>query len=201
MIYLIKNLVTNDTYVGYTSLSLKERFQKHLYNHVSGQTYLYRAMRKYGTDNFSIEILKEDGTYEDEKYFIESMKPTYNMTMGGEGGYTADSINFKMSMKEYHSKKDSKDYATYGMLGKKHSEENKRKMSKIKKEYWNDEQKKAAAAERIKGKNNPMYGKSPKNSVQITVDGVEYKSLTAASKALNISVFKLKKEHLYHGKN
>ena len=44
------------------------------------------------------------------------------MTSGGDGGKTYHSPNFIKAMKEYHSKKPREEYATYGMKGKKQSE-------------------------------------------------------------------------------
>lgn len=104
MIYKITNLITEDCYIGYTSLSLEDRFQKHRYNHVSGNTYLYRAMRKYGFDNFIIECLQEDGNlHEDEDLWINKIKPQYNMREGGLGGDTSKSPNWKAGMKNRRS--------------------------------------------------------------------------------------------------
>lgn len=50
---------------------------------------LYRAMNKYGIENFSIEVLeKTDNPEERERYWIErlgSFKYGYNATLGGDG--------------------------------------------------------------------------------------------------------------------
>jgi hypothetical protein len=79
-------------------------------------------MRKYGFDSFIITVLEEKVKHlnETEIEYISRLNPTYNMTSGGDGGDTSNSPNFKRSMKEYHSNKDKKSYATYGMLGKVH---------------------------------------------------------------------------------
>lgn len=104
MIYKITNTITNDCYVGYTSLSLQERFKKHEYNHHSGNTYLYRAMRKYGFENFQIECLQENGNLEeDENVWIGKLQPKYNMTTGGLGGDTSNSPNWKIGMQKRRS--------------------------------------------------------------------------------------------------
>lgn len=125
-IYRIRNIVTDDCYIGKTKKLAEERYQKHIYNCRSGsETFLYNAMRKYGEENFIIETIEEvDHEYlnEREKYHIQEQKPRYNMTEGGDGGYTSNSPKFIKSMKEYHSKKDKSSYATYGMKGKKQSE-------------------------------------------------------------------------------
>lgn len=105
MIYKITNTITGDFYIGYTGLTLEERFTKHKYNaRAGGPTYLYRAMRKYGEDNFIIECLQEDGNLnEDEALWISKLNPNYNMTKGGEGGDTSNSPNFKNAMSNRRS--------------------------------------------------------------------------------------------------
>lgn len=105
MIYLITNEITKDCYIGYTSKTLEERFQRHIYNSkYGGKTYLNRAIRKYGPENFSIKVLQEDGNLiEDETYWIQKMNPTYNMTNGGEGGDTSSSPNFRQAMSNRRS--------------------------------------------------------------------------------------------------
>ena len=104
MIYKITNNITNDCYIGYTSLTLEERFKKHRYNHKNGDTYLYKAMRKYGFENFSIECLQEDGNLEeDENLWIGKINPKYNMRPGGTGGDTSKSPNWKAGMEKRRS--------------------------------------------------------------------------------------------------
>lgn len=120
IIYRITNIVNKKTYIGKTTKSLEERFQRHIYNHKNGNTYLYKAMKKYGAENFSIEIIEETQNLDDrEQFWISKLSPEYNMTTGGEGGNTSSSPNFIKAMKIYHSKKTKQSYATYGMLGKK----------------------------------------------------------------------------------
>tara|TARA_R100000951_G_scaffold104517_1_gene97731 strand:+ start:48 stop:599 length:552 start_codon:yes stop_codon:yes gene_type:complete len=131
-IYKITNNINGDFYIGKTIKTIEDRFQKHYYNHKLGQTYLYRAMRKYGFENFSIEIVEtepKDIDTAEVKYILE-MNPIYNMTSGGEGGDTSSSPNFIKAMKESHRKRPPKSYASYGMLGKKQSDKQKRLLSK-----------------------------------------------------------------------
>ena len=99
MIYKITNTINNDCYIGYTSLTLEQRFRKHKYNYKTGDTYLYKAMRKYGFDNFIIECVQEDGNLEeDEDLWICKINPKYNMRSGGTGGDTSQSPNWKNGM-------------------------------------------------------------------------------------------------------
>lgn len=199
MIYEITNNITADSYVGYTHLTLDERFSKHKQNaRAGGQTYLYSAMRKYGENNFSIKCLQEDGTLnEDESKWIAKLRPLYNMTIGGEGGDTSSSPNFKKAMEAYHKVKPKHEYATNGFKGRLHNESSKEAQSKARKHYWenlNDEDKNKRSS-KIKGSNNGMFGKVPNNSVQIIVDSIQYNSKSEAVRKLNKSWHKIKKEH------
>tara|TARA_B110000503_G_scaffold63560_1_gene100253 strand:+ start:69 stop:683 length:615 start_codon:yes stop_codon:yes gene_type:complete len=187
MIYLIENDITKDQYIGYTAESEKKRFTRHKLNaKKDGQTYLYRAMRKYGFENFKVSVLDKDGGYDDEVNWISKMKPKYNMTNGGEGGDTSSSPNFKKAMKEYHSNKTKESYATLGMLGKTQSEETRKQQSAKRQAYWDtlSEEDKTERSKGIAGSKNGMFGKSPKNSVQVEVNGVLYNSKAAAMRAL-----------------
>lgn len=127
LIYKIVNQVNGDFYIGKTTKPKEVRLQEHFYNSsYNSQTHLHRAMRKYGCSNFSIEEVEsqvmEEKLDEREIFWIENLNPKYNMTSGGDGGKTHQSPNFIKAMKEYHSKKPRKEYATYGMKGKKQSE-------------------------------------------------------------------------------
>lgn len=191
MIYLIVNIVNNKKYIGYTSFTKERRFQKHKINAKKGSnTYLHKAMRKYGFDNFEIRVLDESGTYEDETKWITSLTPEYNMTAGGEGGDTSKSPNFIKSMNDYHSKKPRSEYATLGMLGKTHKKETIEKQSRARKMHWDNlsEEEKKGRASKISGSKNPMFGKIPKNSIQIEVNGVLYNSKAEACRKLGASL-------------
>lgn len=92
-IYKITNTINNKIYIGQTRRSVKERFNKHLYdcNRDGYDKYsLYRAMKKYGKENFIVETIeKVDNQYLDEReqYWIsyyDSFKNGYNMTIGGK---------------------------------------------------------------------------------------------------------------------
>lgn len=124
IIYKITNTVNGKFYIGKTTLTTEERFKKHFYNHKTGQTYLYKAMRKHGFDSFIIEELESNVNNLDEAEvkYISNLNPHYNMTSGGEGGDTSNSPNFIRAMQEMHSQRKPEDYATYGMKGKKQSD-------------------------------------------------------------------------------
>lgn len=125
-IYKITNIITQDFYIGKTIKSAEERFLQHIYSSRYGSnTHLHRALRKYGSENFiveTIESVEREFLSERERFHIHNLHPKYNMTEGGDGGYTSNSSNFIRAMKKYHSKRDKSSYATYGMFGKKQSE-------------------------------------------------------------------------------
>lgn len=122
-IYKITNCVNHKIYIGKTTKTIEERFQRHTYNHKNQNTYLYKSMRKYGIENFSIEIIEETHSLDEREIFwIESLKPEYNMTKGGEGGDTSTSPNYIKGIKKSHEQRMPSSYASYGMLGKKQSQ-------------------------------------------------------------------------------
>jgi len=97
-IYYIENQINKKVYVGYTSKKLDERFQKHIKNaELKINRRLYDSMNHHGYDNFKIcelETCKEKSTAEELEswyiYLFDSKNPDkgYNMTWGGDGGYT-----------------------------------------------------------------------------------------------------------------
>ena len=119
-LYIIRNLLTAEFYVGKTQ-NPRKRWWQHRWNARNGvDTHLYRAMRKYGIENFEFEL--QDTTLTEEE-LIGELKPHYNMTRGGDGGDTSNSPKFKESMKKYHANKTRESYATYGSLGYKKTPE------------------------------------------------------------------------------
>ena len=136
-VYLLTNSITQKRYIGKTGVGLSRRWTVHKCNAKRGDvSHLYRSMRKHGAGVFVVELLEYDVSKEDintrECYWIEQLKPEYNMTAGGEGGDTSSSPKFKKSMRDYHANKPREEYATYGMLGKKTSDETKKLIAESK---------------------------------------------------------------------
>ena len=122
-IYQIKNIVTDDIYIGKTTKTVEERFARHILNSKTQNTYLYKAIRKYGKENFIVEVIETtENLDERERFWIASKQPKYNMTSGGDGGDTSSSPNFREAMNKIHASRKPEDYATLGMLGKKQSQ-------------------------------------------------------------------------------
>ena len=96
-IYKITNTINNKIYIGQTRQTPQIRFNRHLLEakrHTN--RYLYDAMNKYGYDNFVLETIEEiedKDLNEREIYWInyyhsDNKQYGYNMTSGGDGGYT-----------------------------------------------------------------------------------------------------------------
>ena len=74
-IYKIVNKVNGEIYIGCTINHLKDRFNEHLYRcfKTDYNSKLYNSIKKYGKDNFFIELIEEcdlDVLYETEKKYI-----------------------------------------------------------------------------------------------------------------------------------
>lgn len=91
-IYKITNLTNNKLYIGKTSRDIKTRWEEHLRHSISLPNIpLYRAINKYGKENFIIEQIEEcndEIVNEREIFWINfynTYKNGYNCTLGGEG--------------------------------------------------------------------------------------------------------------------
>ena len=93
-IYKIINDINDKVYVGKTEHSIEKRFAEHCSDSQKREEEkrpLYSAMRKYGTNHFSIELIEECPLEESslrEQYWIgyyNGYTKGYNATLGGEG--------------------------------------------------------------------------------------------------------------------
>ncbi len=92
-IYKIVNIINGTTYVGQTVCNIQKRFREHKHASLTQKTYLYNAMRKYGTDNFKIETIDSANNLEElnskEIYWIKKLNTKspngYNILDGGSG--------------------------------------------------------------------------------------------------------------------
>lgn len=99
-IYLITNTINGKEYVGITKQGYLNRFSDHKRNTRDlgkrGQSVLYNAMRKYGVENFKVELLEQVDSYGEAKvkeqeyisrfntYIRNPLNWGYNMTIGGD---------------------------------------------------------------------------------------------------------------------
>ena len=105
-IYKITNNINGKVYIGQTIRSLQERLNEH----IAAKSVIGYAIRKYGKDNFRIELLEEveiDKIDEREIYWIEFFNSTnkhegYNISTGGAGvhGYHHSDVT-KQVISEY----------------------------------------------------------------------------------------------------
>lgn len=96
-IYCITNNINQKKYVGLTIHSIKHRFKEHKSDSKRKRCAnmpLYKAFKKYGIENFTIEALEEtdnDKLSDREIYWIKKLGTYdshngYNATRGGQGG-------------------------------------------------------------------------------------------------------------------
>jgi len=96
--YIVYKLTSpsNKSYIGVTTRTFEQRLNEHTkraYLDKNDHIWFYQAIRKYGIDNFTIEILRNDITdkkvLEDTEIFYINLYNTYNngynMDRGGRG--------------------------------------------------------------------------------------------------------------------
>lgn len=149
-LYCIRNKITEQKYIGITSLNPEERWKKHQYacrteKKKNDCPKFYNSIRKYGVENFELLILEQS----DDASYIENLEIKYisencnllNVSPGG-GGMTGSS-GWKHSSETIQKLKEK----TPPMLGKKHSQETIDKM-------------KGDLRRKNSGEKNGMYGKN-----------------------------------------
>lgn len=142
-IYIIRNIVNGKFYIGSTK-NFNQRTHRHkndLRNNRHHSIYLQRSWNKHGEESFEFNIimrkLTKDEAKKYEEYFINKYyENTYNVSKNFSGG---DIIT-------YHPNLES--------IKKKHSENGRK--------WWDSktEEEKEEFANKFKGKNNAMYGKT-----------------------------------------
>lgn len=163
-------------YVGITSMNPSKRWG--CGNGYKNNDYFYRAIKKYGWDNFKHEILlsnlsKEEADFA-EKVMIQTWRLTdrdkgYNIHSGGIKHYKhSKETREKMSkaatgrtMSEEAKAKMSayRKGKTTWMKGKHHTIESKKKMSEAAKRRTYDAETRYKISQRMQGQSHPMYGK------------------------------------------
>ena len=104
LIYKITNKFDGKLYVGQTQRTVEERFTEHQ----KADSYIGCAIRKYGAESFTVEVIETCETIEQlnerEIFWIATFNCKYpngyNLTDGGEGfvgGRHTDESRFKMS--------------------------------------------------------------------------------------------------------
>lgn len=153
VIYLLIDGTNDQEYVGQTIRTFKERFKEHL----SGDQYIDRVIRKRGADMFATAILKLCYSQEEldywEQHFIkyrDTMAPNgYNLTAGGDGAQS------------FHHTEETKAQLSAMMMGHKPSQETLYKKSVAMKKHFEDPvaHEKASAASKKAAANPEVQAK------------------------------------------
>ena len=207
IVYCYTSKINGKKYIGITINKLSKRHNEHINDSKLERDNcpFHNAIRKYGIENFSLSVLKKCETVEElkeyEKFYIKELNTFihfensngYNATLGGDGACGINGENHPM-----YGRKGEK----HPFYGKHHTDENKKKMSEIRKNnpvessrfsgkhHTNESKKKISEAS--KGKNNPRCRKI----AQYDLDGnfiKEWDYITQASDELKIS-----RQHISH---
>lgn len=92
-VYLLTNIINNKKYVGKTQRKLSLRLSEHFKPHNSPCRVLNRAIKKYGKNNFKVQVLFESPDLSElnnkEVELIKELNTLvpmgYNLALGGEG--------------------------------------------------------------------------------------------------------------------
>lgn len=177
LVYLLFNTQTGMGYVGQTSSSMRERWQRHCYDAEKRklETFLARAIRKYGKESFRFRILEETDTpLEREQFWIKELRTFeygYNLTLGGEG------------TKGLKRSNETKKKISEAKKGKLFTNEHKKNLSfaRKKKSSWN---------KGVVGINNPLFGKKrPKKVCEKISQSKQRKVLQVSLEGQIIKIF------------
>lgn len=183
IVYKVTNKINNKVYIGITTKTLEYRKRIHIRDSKTKNTYFYRALRKYGEDNFTWEIIDTAKTKEEleelEKYYI-SLYDSFNDKGKGynttSGGYSLYDITEEEKQRRSERAK-GKNNPMYGvespMKGKHFTKEHKRKISESLKNSYRPH---------VIGGNNP----SAKKVINLDTNEI-FNTLTEASEKYNIS--------------
>jgi len=154
IIYKITNLVNGKIYIGQTTQSLRQRWKGHVNDK---RMITYDALKKYGKENFKIEIVRKCESEKELDYyemmfilFVKNlhMFGCYNADRGGQHGFRGQhhSKKSKKLLAQAHNGKKASEETRLKMslsklgnkirLGHKHSEKSKRKIGKSRKLAW-----------------------------------------------------------------
>lgn len=165
-IYVIENKTNGKLYVGQT-IDFSQRVRAHksaLKNHSGNNHKLQRAVDKYGLDQFDFYEIAYAATIEElnelEILFIrlfDSVKNGYNIKYGGENGGKLPEESRKLISRRL---KELYRISPHPMIGKKHSEATRKRISQAHMGKRMDEAFCQRRSELTSGENNPMFGKS-----------------------------------------
>lgn len=227
-IYKIVNKINGKFYIG-SSENIKKRWARHLYDFKRNSHHniiLQRAWGKYGEPAFSFEVIEETvNLLEREQFYIDILKPEYNLGVVGGGDNISKHPNLKQ-IKEKHSLNGRLHWEKKTELEKKEYGEN---LLGDKNPNWRGGRTFCDCGTRINsnanscmncidrsGSKNSFYGKThseevrkklrlkqlgkkPTNQRSVNVDGVCYSSVTEASRQIKVCpatiIFRIKSQY------
>jgi len=160
IVYMFTNIINDKKYIGITTKILEERYKNHIWN-INDGGYFHNAIKKYGIENFTLEIIDKacsvNELKEKEKYWIKfynTRKQGYNLTDGGDGawGYK-HTEETKEYLREINTGSNNHRY------GKEISMEQKIKL-----------------IERLTGENNHNYGKPMNDEIKKKISNTKIKN-------------------------
>lgn len=144
-IYQIRCRINNKVYIGKTTQSIHGRWERHVAG-CGNAPFLYRAIRKYGPENFDVWVLYPDAVTEGhlnmlEEMFIKQFKSNdrrygYNLATGGQarGCGWRHSLETKRKIGEANKGRKPSENTILGIVkalkGKKLSKSHRKKLSK-----------------------------------------------------------------------
>lgn len=223
VIYKITNLINGKMYIGKTTTTIEKRWKLHVKHALKERrrAKMCCAIRKYGEHNFSIVEISETAISNSdlnilEKEYIKKYNSTdhdfgYNMTDGGDGGFTEEMR--KKSGEARKGLKLSKEHLKKIQEGRKKkgyhvSEKQKQQISITLKHKWKNDKSyrkrmtKINQDKALKGASHPMYDKQhtqvAREKMSAARKSKSYEEIYGEEKAKEIKEQKSKKSR---GKN
>ena len=137
IIYKLTNTINNKFYIGQTISSLDRRWSEHVSSARQNKPWVIcNAIRKYGADSFTREIIASADSKEElntlEISYIAELSPHYNMTIGGGGlGSPSQEVREKISTsgKSRQFTDEHKKNISKGLKGREVKEATRKKLS------------------------------------------------------------------------
>ncbi|MGJ7912617.1 NUMOD3 domain-containing DNA-binding protein [Neobacillus sp. LXY-1] len=146
IIYKATNLRNGKMYIGQTTDPMEERKRRHISSVINGDdTVFYRAIRKYGEENFNWCIIGEayskDELDDKERFWIAyyntyihaKKSHGYNMTLGGDGSFGFKHTNESKEKMSKLQRKRLSNKENHPMFKKHHTDRARFKISKARK--------------------------------------------------------------------
>jgi group I intron endonuclease len=196
-IYLLRNNVNGKVYVG-QSVDICKRWYFHRLSANRGdKSPLYSAMRKYGINEFSVQVLEEcEVTKLDEREaywmdFYEARERGYNLMPAGQNGRVMDDAMRKWlseNSKKWKPTEEILEKMRAASTGKKHSEETKKKMSESSKNRWAKYRIDNPVIPKAK---NPLGRSAPRSEAFSKKQSERMKNLSAEAKARHLEAMRI----------